>query len=140
MRKQVETVVRECDICSKSKSNRHLPYGQLKSTLVLKGAWKSLALDFIVKLPPSKDPLTGVEYNSILVIIERLTKYEKFIPYLEASDAKALAYTFVRVILANHGLLEEIISDRDKLFTSKFWKSLMALLGTNHKLSIAFHP
>ncbi|KFY32530.1 hypothetical protein V493_00106 [Pseudogymnoascus sp. VKM F-4281 (FW-2241)] len=104
---------------------------------VLKGAWKSIALDFIVKLPPSKDPLTGVEYDSILVITERLTKYGKFIPYLEASDAEALVYTFLRVILADHGLPEEIISDRDKLFTSKFWKSLMALLGTNYKLAMA---
>jgi hypothetical protein len=140
MRKRVETVVQECDICSKSKSNRHLPYGQLKSLPVPKGAWKSIALDFIVKLPPSKDPLTGVEYDSILVITERLTKYGYFIPYLEASDAKALAYTFLRVIIANHGLPEEIISDRDKLFTSKFWRTLMALLGANHKLSTAFHP
>ena len=97
-------------------------------------------MDFIVKLPLSKDPLTGVEYDSILVITERLTKYGYFIPYLEASDAKALAYTFLRVIIANHGLLEEIILDRDKLFTSKFWRTLMALLGTNHKLSTAFYP
>ncbi|KFY86131.1 hypothetical protein V498_07592 [Pseudogymnoascus sp. VKM F-4517 (FW-2822)] len=118
----------------------HLPYGLLKSAPVPKGAWKSIALDFIVKLPLSKDPLTGIEYDSILVITERLTKYGKFVPYLEASDAEALAYTFLRVILADHGMPEEIISDRDKLFTSKFWKSLMALLGTNHKLSTAFHP
>ncbi|KFY69492.1 hypothetical protein V496_00198 [Pseudogymnoascus sp. VKM F-4515 (FW-2607)] len=87
---------------------------------VLKGAWKSIALDFIVKLPLSRDPLTGVEYDSILVITERLTKYGKFVPYLEASDAEALAYTFLRVILADHRMLEEIILDRDKLFTSKF--------------------
>jgi len=97
-----------------------LPYGQLKSLPILKGAWKSIALDFIVKLPLSKDPLTGVEYDSILIITERLTKYGYFIPYLEASDAKALTYTFLRVIIANHGLLEEIILDRDKLFTLKF--------------------
>jgi hypothetical protein len=140
MRKQVETVVRECDICSKSKSNRHAPYGQLKSPPVPTRAWKSIALDFIIKLPPSKDPMTGTEYDSILVITERLTKYGYFIPYWEASSAEALAHTFLRVIIANHGLPEEIISDRDKLFTSKFWKSLMALLGANHKLSTAFHP
>jgi len=72
-----------------------LPYGQLKSLPILKGAWKLIALDFIVKLPLLKDPLTGVEYDSILVITERLTKYGYFIPYLEASDAKALAYTFL---------------------------------------------
>jgi hypothetical protein len=117
-----------------------LPYGQLKSLPIPKGAWKSIALDFIVKLPLSKDPLTGVKYDSILVITDRLTKYGYFIPYLEASDAEALAYTFLRVVIAHHGLPEEIISDRDKLFTSKFWRSLMALLGANHKLSTAFHP
>ena len=95
MRKQVETVVQECDICSKSKANRHLPYGQLKSPYTPKGAWKSIALDFIVKLPLSKDPLIGVEYDFILVIMERLTKYEYFILYLEVSNTKALAYTFL---------------------------------------------
>jgi hypothetical protein len=89
-------------------------------TLVPKGVWKLIALDFIVKLPLSKDPLTGIEYNFILVITERLTKYSKFVLYLEASNAKALAYTFLRVILANHRMPEEIILDRDKLFTSKF--------------------
>ena len=81
MRKQVETVVRECDICSKLKSNRHSPYGQLKSPPIPIGAWKSIALDFIVKLPLSKDPMIGTEYDSILVITERLTKYGYFILY-----------------------------------------------------------
>ena len=59
-------------------------------------------------------------YDSILVITDRLTKYRYFIPYKEASSAEKLAYMFLRVIAANHGLPEEIISDRDKLFTSKF--------------------
>ena len=81
MRKQVETVVRECDICSKLKSNKHLPYGQLKSPPILIGAWKSIALNFIVKLPLSKDLMIGIEYDLILVITERLTKYGYFIPY-----------------------------------------------------------
>ena len=77
------------------KSNRHLLYRQLKLLLILKGAWKSIALDFIVKLLLFKNLLTGVEYDSILIITERLTKYGYFIPYLEVSDAKALAYTFL---------------------------------------------
>ena len=72
-----------------------MPYGQLKSLPILKGAWKLIALDFIVKLPLLKDLLTGVEYDLILVITERLTKYGYFIPYLEASDAEALVYTFL---------------------------------------------
>ena len=81
MREQVETVVRECNICNKLKSNRHSLYGQLKSLPILIGAWKSIALDFIVKLLLSKDLIIGIEYDLILVIIERLTKYGYFILY-----------------------------------------------------------
>jgi hypothetical protein len=140
MRKQVETVVSECDLCSKSKTSRHAPYGLLQPPPVPQKAWKSIAFDFIVKLPPSKEPMTGVVYDSIWVTVERVTKYGHFVPYKESSDAKDLAYAFLKTVVSQHGLPEEIISDRDKLFTSKFWKSLMAQMGANHKLSTAFHP
>ena len=79
-------------------------------------------------------------YDSILVITDRLMKYRYFIPYKEASSAEKLAYMFLRVIAANHELPEEIISDRDKLFTSKFWKLLVNQLGIHHKLSTSYHP
>jgi Integrase core domain len=97
-------------------------------------------MDFIVKLPPSTDPLTGVEYDSIWVVVDRLTKAAYFILYKEGSDAKQLAYAFTRDVVRQHSILEEIITDRDKLFTSKFWTSLMAQWGVNHKLSTAYHP
>ena len=74
-------VVRECNICSKLKSNRHSLYRQLKSPPILIGAWKLIALDFIVKLLLSKDLMIGTEYDLILVITKRLTKYGYFIPY-----------------------------------------------------------
>jgi hypothetical protein len=61
-----------------------------------------------------------LKYDSILVITDRLTKYAYFINYLKASNAKDLIYTFLRVIFVNHSILEIIISDRDKLFISKF--------------------
>ena len=64
--------------------------------------------------------MTNVMYDLILVIMDRLMKYRHFILYKEASDAIELAYTFLKVVIANHGLLEEIILDRDKLFTLKF--------------------
>ncbi len=72
--------------------------------------------------------------------MDRLTKYRHFVPYKESSTAEDLAYTFIRTVVSQHGLLEEIILDKDKLFTSKFQKSLMAQLGANYKLSTAFHP
>ena len=122
------------------KSNRHLLYRQLKSLLVPNRLWKLITFDFIVKLLLSKDLLTGVEYNSILITTERLTKYVEFVLYLEASNAKAFAYTFLRVVVTQYKMLEEVISNRDKLFISKFLRTLIALLGVNYKLLTAFHP
>ena len=140
MRKLVEKVVSECDICQRSKTNRHAPYGLLQPPPTPGKAWKSIAFDFIVKLPASKEPMTQVVYDSIWVVTCRTTKYGHFVPYKESSDATELAYAFMRNIVSQHGLPDEIISDRDKLFTSKFWVSLMAQLGAHHKLSTAFHP
>jgi hypothetical protein len=58
-------------------------------------AWSLITIDFIIKLPPLKDPLTGIVYNSILVINNRLTKFVRLILYKEASNTEALAYTFI---------------------------------------------
>jgi hypothetical protein len=82
-------------------------------------------LDFIIKLPLSKETLTGIIYNSILVVTDRLIKYAYFISYKEGSTAEELVYIFNRNIIANYGILEEIISDKNKLFISNFWKSLI---------------
>ena len=120
MRKTVEKVIAECE-CARNKSARHAPYGMMKSPSTPEQAWESIAWDFIVKLPQSKEPMTGTKYDAILVIVDRLTKYAYFIPYQEASTAEDLAYTFLRTVVSQHGLLKEIISDRDKLFMLKFW-------------------
>jgi hypothetical protein len=77
-------------------------------------------MNFIMKLLKLKEPMTQKEYNLILVIINRLIKYEYFISYLEKSIAEDLTYIFMKHIIVNHGILKEIISDRDKLFTLKF--------------------
>jgi hypothetical protein len=79
-----------------------------------------VALDFIVKLPPSVKPIIEVVFDSILVIINRLTKYGYFILYKESSSAEELAYTFNKHIIRNYKILKKIISDKDKLFTSRF--------------------
>ena len=64
-------------------------------------------------------------YDAILIVIDRLTKYRYFISYKKVLSAEELVYMFLRVIAVNHELPEEIISDRDKLFTFRFWKLLM---------------
>jgi hypothetical protein len=140
IRKMVKEVVTNCDTCIRNKAARHAPYGQMRTPSTPPQPWKSIALDFVVKLPLSKEQMTGQEYDSILVITDRLTKYAYMVPYKESSTAEDLSQVFLRTVVANHGTPDEIISDRDKLFTSKFWTTLMALLGTKRKLSTAFHP
>jgi hypothetical protein len=91
-------------------------YNIIRSPDILKTPWILIVLDFVIKLPLSQDLITGIKYNSILVITDRLTKYIYIILYLEASIAKDLVYAFLRVIVTNYNVLEEIISDRDKFF------------------------
>jgi hypothetical protein len=70
----------------------------------------------VIKLLLLQDLIIGIEYNFILVITDRLTKYTYIILYLEANIIEDLAYIFLRIVVANYSALEEIISDRDKLF------------------------
>jgi hypothetical protein len=116
----VKEVVNGCDTCIRNKLTHHAPYGQIGIIPIPGRPWKIISWDFVVKLPPSKDLLTGVVYDAILVIMERLTKYMILIPYQELSTAEQLAYAFLFYVVANHGIPEEIVSDRDKLFISKF--------------------
>ena len=97
-------------------------------------------MDFIVKLPTSKEPGTGQVCDSILVIVDRLTKYAYFIPTKESIQAQDMAYLVLRTLLANHQTPREIVSDRGTLFTSTFWQTLLAKLGAKSKLSTSFHP
>jgi hypothetical protein len=80
--------------------------------------WTLIILDFVVKLLLSRDLITGVEYDFILVITDRLTKYTYIILYLKASIVEDLVYTFLRVVITNYSALEEIISDKNKFFIS----------------------
>ncbi len=139
MRKQVEDIIRKCNVCICTKHNQHKSYKLLKSLSTLNHAWKSIALNFIVKLFKSKKRVIKTTYDFILIITDRLIKYKYFLSYKKATFAKDLTYTFLRMIVANYKLSDEIILNRDKLFTSKFWRFLMNQLEIHHKLLTAYH-
>jgi hypothetical protein len=79
-----------------------------------------MALDFIVKLPVFVKLIIEVVFDSILVIINRLTKYGYFILYKKSLLIEELVYTFNKYIIGNYGISKKIINDRDKLFTLRF--------------------
>ena len=97
-------------------------------------------MDFIIKLPQLKDTVTGVIYNSNLVVVDQLTKYAWFIPWKKKESTDKLAKTMLKEIVSNYGIPQCIISDKNKLFTSKFWNTWTRQLGTKVKLSTAYHP
>ena len=77
-------------------------------------------MDFITKLPLSRDLVTGVEYDSILTIVDRLTKWSYFLPYKESWIAEQLADVIYRNVTSVHEWPKEWIIDRDTKFVSKF--------------------
>ena len=139
LRKDVENYVRGCDVCLASKAVRHKPYGDLQSLPVPTHRWKDLSMDFVTGLPLSAD-WKGDSYDSILVIVDRLTKMVHYEPVKVTIDAPGLAEIIIDVVVQYHGLLDSIISDRGAIFTSKFWSSLCHFLGIKRRLSTAFQP
>jgi transposase InsO family protein len=97
-------------------------------------AWQSISMDFIDGLPLSKGK------NCILVIVDRFSKYSHFVPLAHPFTAQSVAKLFLHNIYRLHGLPASIISDRDKVFTSRFWRELFRLAGVSLKMSSAYHP
>ena len=92
-------------------------------------------MDFVVGLPK-----TLGKFDSIWVIVDRLTKSAHFIPVKMTYNAEKLAKLYISEIVRLHGVPLSIISDRGTQFTSKFWRTLHVELGTRLDLSTAFHP
>jgi transposase InsO family protein len=92
-------------------------------------------MDFIVGLPR-----TRAGYDSIWVVVDRLTKAAHFIPVKTTYNNTVLAELYMSRIVCLHGIPKKIISDRGTQFTSHFWQQLHEALGTHSKFSSAYHP
>ncbi len=139
LQQDVEAYIKKCDVCLASKAVRHKPYGDLQLLLIPTYRWKDLSTDFITGLLISAD-WKGNSYDSILVIVDRLTKMVYYKPVKVMIDAPSLAEVIIVMIVRHHGVPESSVTDRGSLFTSKFWSSLCYFLGIKGKLSTAFHP
>ena len=91
-------------------------------------------MDFITDLPSSKGNTV------ILVVVERLSKAAHFGPLPTSFTVNSVAILFANMVIQHHGFPLSIVSDRDSIFLSKFWKALFHLSGTTLKYSTAYHP
>ena len=133
-RQDVKKYVLSCDTCARCKTPRSLKVGLLQPLPVPSRPWGSISMDFIVDLPTSKGQ------NTILVVVDRLTKAAHFIACNGPPSAKETADLMIQNVFRLHGVPDEVVSDRGVQFTSKFWRSFCTSLEIDINLSTAFHP
>ncbi|GJV14156.1 putative reverse transcriptase domain-containing protein [Tanacetum coccineum] len=97
--------------------------------------WDNITMDFITKLPK-----TSSGYDTIWVIVDRLTKSAHFFPMKENDIMERLTRLYLKEVVTRHGIPVSIICDRDGRFTSNFWRSFQKALGTHLGMSTAYYP
>jgi hypothetical protein len=97
--------------------------------------WEEISMDFIMCLPKTQSG-----YDSIWVIVDRLSKVVHFIPVKTTYKDSKLAELYIARIVCLHEVLKKIVSDRGTQFTSKFWEKLHESMDTKLNFSSAYHP
>lgn len=134
LKKAVKKLVAECDVCQKSKYETRPPSGLLQPLPIPNLIWEDLSMDFIERLPISGG------FEVIFMVVDRLSKYSHFISLTHPYSAKSVAKTFIDHVVKLHGFPKSIVTDRDRVFMSSFWKELFELQGSKLKASSSYHP
>ncbi|KAL0283299.1 UNVERIFIED_CONTAM: hypothetical protein Sangu_2898200 [Sesamum angustifolium] len=119
----IQNWVKECEVFQRSKHENNPYPGLLQLLLIPEQAWSCISMDFIEGLPSSEGK------DSILVVEDRLANYSHFIALKHPYTATSIVKLYFDNIYKLHWLLVSIVTDRDKIFTSKFWKELFTLSG-----------
>jgi hypothetical protein len=135
MKHETARYVAECNMCRRVKADHMKLMGLLQPLSIPTWKWEDISMDFIVGLP-----LIGHKFNSIWVIVDRLTKSAHFIPVHTRYRAEKYAKLYISRILCLHGVPKTIISDQGPQFIARFSEQLYASLGTHLIHSSAYHP
>ena len=105
---------------------------------MLKISFEHPSMDFIINLSPS--PWRSEKHDIILIVVDRFSKFVRYISYIKNIDAEMLADVFWDSIGGLFGPPRSIISDRGSVFTSSYWAAMCFRSGMTRRLSTAFHP
>jgi hypothetical protein len=130
----VQEFVRACAVCQQNKTEHLQPGGLLQPLGVLTSVCADLAMDFVKALPRVNGK------SVILTVVDRFTKAAHFIPLGHPYSATSVARAFFAEVVRLHGIPSSIVSDRDPVFPSAFWRELFRLAGVKLQMSSAFHP
>ena len=134
MTQEVRQFVLDYPVCQVEKGSHLKPAGKLLPLEVPIRKWDHVVLDFVVGLPVHQG------MDTICTVVDKATKMCHFLPCSESISAKQVAKLYWQHVGKIHGIPSVLISDRDPRFTSKFWKELWRLLGTNLRMGSGFHP
>ena len=115
MKREIAQYVSECDICKRVKASHLRPAGLLQPLTIPSGKWEDISIDFIVGLPK-----TAKGYDSIWVVVDRLTKSAHFIPVKTGYKSHQYAELYIARIVSLHGIPKTIISDKGSQFVARF--------------------
>jgi hypothetical protein len=121
--------------CQKVKDEHRHPAGLLQPLPILEKKWEVITMDFITGLPR-----TNKQHDSIMVVVEKLTKVTHFVPVKTTHTVANIAEIFMKEIARLHGIPRTIVSNRDTKFTSNLWRGLFKGFGTNLNFSTTYHP
>ena len=134
MKKDMAKYTSRCMKCQQVKVEHQHPTGFLQPLLVPEWKWEVISMDFTTGFL-----MTWRQYDSIMVVVDKLTKASHFISVKPTYKTDSIAKIFMKDIFRLHGLPKEIVSDRDAKFTSNFWKGLFADLGTKLNFRTVYH-
>jgi hypothetical protein len=110
MKLDVESFVKQYQVCQQAKSERSHPAGLPQLLPIPQGGWQDITMDFIEKLPKSEG------YDTILVVVDRFTKYAHFYPLKHSFTAQQVAEVIMENVVKLHRVPKSIVSDRDKIY------------------------
>ena len=134
MHRDVHRFVSQCRICQQIKYEARKPAGLLQPLPIPSGLWEDLSLDFITGLPPSHG------FTTILVVVDRYSKGTHLGALPPKYSAYKVACLFFDIVCKLHGFPRSLVSDRDPIFLSSFWRELFRICGTKLRYSTAYHP
>ena len=135
MKIEIARYIAKCDTCQKVKAIHLRSAGELQPLPIPSWKWEDISMDFIVGLPK-----TSKGFDSVWVIVDRLTKSAHFLPVKTIYPTIQYAKMYLARIMSLHGVPKTMVSDRGTQFVSNFWKQLHSSLGTKLLYSTAYHP
>jgi len=134
LRRDVRNYVRICSVCQRYKADLSSPKGLLQPLPIPGAVWVDVSLDFIKGLPKSRGK------DTILVVVDRLSKYAHFLAVSHPFTAAVVAQLYFDHIFKLHGIPRTIVSDRDKVFLSQFWQEFFKLQQVSLHMATTYHP